>query len=435
MKIIGIKKVLIFMLMLSMLTLSGCIDNIEVDEMVYVVAMGIDEGTNGNLRITLFMVVPIAVGVGPEPGEVEKATNIIVVEAPTILGGINVVNSIISKEINFSHAKLIVISKQLAEKGVERFLNTFMRYREFRPDTYLGISMCSADEVLTSLKPILEINPAKHIELLMEAFQYTGFSNGSTIGEFYTRMECTCNEAIAILLDSSKIEDEKDLESMLSNKASSGEMVMEGDYEASDMPILYESKSRQMGSAVFIRDNMVGELTGRETNYYLMVSGQLGAINYTLPDPNKKSNVPYRDYISIRLSQARKPEINIKVVDEKPIIKIKVSLEGDIISITGKEDYSTGERLTELEEYASDYIYEEVSSFLIKTRDEFKSDVCATGRSIKKKFLLWDDWMDFSWPEKYENAEFDLEVSVRVRRSGIMVKHLDVEGLLKGEKK
>ena len=43
--------------------------------------------------------------------------------------------------------------------------------------------------------------------------------------------------------------------------------------------------------------------------------------------------------------------------------------------------------------------------------------------------------MDFSWPEKYENAEFDLEVSVRVRRSGIMVKHLDVEGLLKGEKK
>lgn len=170
-----IKTILILALIFPMLIMSGCIDNIEVDEMVYVVAMGIDEGTNENLRITLLMAVPIAVGVGPEPGEVDEATNSITVEAPTILGGISVVNSMISKKVNFSHAKLIVISRQLAEKGIERFMNTFMRYREFRPDTYIGISIDSAGEVLKSLNPVLEINPSKHIELLMEAYQYTGF--------------------------------------------------------------------------------------------------------------------------------------------------------------------------------------------------------------------------------------------------------------------
>lgn len=430
-----IKTILILALIFPMLIMSGCIDNIEVDEMVYVVAMGIDEGTNENLRITLLMAVPIAVGVGPEPGEVDEATNSITVEAPTILGGISVVNSMISKKVNFSHAKLIVISRQLAEKGIERFMNTFMRYREFRPDTYIGISIDSAGEVLKSLNPVLEINPSKHIELLMEAYQYTGFSSGTTIGEFYSRMECTCNEAVAILLGSSQIENEKDIENMFSMSSNTGGVIMEGDYEATDMPVIYESKGRQMGTAVFIKDKMVGELTGLETNYYLMVSGQIGAINYTLPEPNKKAYVPYSNYVSIRLTQARKPEINVKIEDENPVIRIKVSLEGDILSITGKEDYSMGEKLTELENYASDYIREEVLSFLVKTRDELKSDICATGKSIKKKFLYWDDWVSFNWPKRYEKADFNVELSVKIRRSGVMVKNINVDGVFGSEEK
>ena len=101
-------------------------------------------------------------------------------------------------------------------------------------------------------------------------------------------MECTCNEAVAILLGSSQIENEKDIENMFSMTSNTGGVIMEGDYEATDMPVIYESKGRQMGTAVFIKDKMVGELTGLETNYYLMVSGQIGAINYTLPEPNKK---------------------------------------------------------------------------------------------------------------------------------------------------
>lgn len=420
------KNILIIVLVFSMLFLCGCMDSIEVDEMVYVVAMGIDAGTNGNLRITLLMAVPIAVGVGPEPGEIDKSTNAITVEAPTILGGVNVVNSSISKKVNFSHAKLIVISEELAEKGVERFLNTFIRFREFRPDTYLGISRGNAEEFLKSSKPVLEINPSKHIELIMESFEYTGFSNGSTIEEFYSKVEDTSDEAVAALLDISQIEQTTDLAKTFSNLT-----VMEGDYKAGDTPVVYENKVRQMGSAVFKEDKMVGKLTGRETLYYLMASGKLGEIYYTLPDPNEKAknSKDNSDYVTLRLSQARKPEINVKLKDEKPAITVKISLEGDILSITGKEDYSTGEGLEKLEKYASEYVQQDVISFLEKTRDEFKSDICSTGKSIRKTFLFWEDWVDFKWTEKYEKADFFVGVAVKIRRSGIMVKQIPVDQL------
>ena len=381
------------------------------------------------------MAVPIAVGVGPEPGEVDEATNSITVEAPTILRGISVVNSMISKKLTSHIPKLIVISRQLAEKGIERFMNTFMRYRKFQTRHlywYINRFCWRGIEIFESSSWDQSV---KHIELLMEAYQYAGFSSGTTIGEFYSRMECTCNEAVAILLGSSQIENEKDIENMFSMTSNTGGVIMEGDYEATDMPVIYESKGRQMGTAVFIKDKMVGELTGLETNYYLMVSGQIGAINYTLPEPNKKAYVPYSNYVSIRLTQARKPEINVKIEDENPVIRIKVSLEGDILSITGKEDYSMGEKLTELENYASDYIREEVLSFLVKTRDELKSDICATGKSIKKKFLYWDDWVSFNWPKRYEKADFNVELSVKIRRSGVMVKNINVDGVFGSEEK
>jgi len=429
--IIRMKTILIFLIIISMIFLSGCFDAFEPDELAYVVALGLDDGADGNLIITLLLAVPIAVGVGPEPGEIENATNIITVAAPTILGGINIVNSLISKRINFTHAKLIVISKELAEQGVERFINTFARFREFRPDTHIGITRGSAEEFLKESKPVLEFNPSKHFELIMESFEYTGFSNGSTIAEFYSRMECTCNEALAILLDISQIEDSKDLTEVMYNLKNSEGEVLEGDYTATDMPIVYENKVRQMGTAVFKADKMVGELTGRETFYYLMVSGKLGQAYYTLPDPGEgaKNITGKREYITLRLGQARKPEINVKIKENRPVVNVQVSLEGDILSITGNSDYSTGEGLKKLENYASGYVKERVISFLEKTRDEFKSDICFIGKSVKKTFLLWDDWINYNWAEEYENADFIVDVEVKIRRSGIMVKQVPANQL------
>jgi len=422
------KKILVFIIIISVLFLSGCFDAYEPDDMAYVVALGLDNGSDGNLVITLLLAVPIAVGVGPEPGEIDNATNVITVAAPTILGGINVINSLISKRVNFTHAKVIVISQELAEQGIEKFINTFIRYREFRPDTYIGITKGSAEEFLKSSKPVLEFNPSKHFELIMESFKYTGFSNGSTIEEFYSKMESTCEETVAILLDVSQIQETKDLNEVFQKLESHGKEVLEGDYKAENVPVVYENKIRQMGSAVFKADKMVGELTGLETFYYLMVSGKLGEIFYTLPDPGskEKSTAESGEYVSLRLGQARKPQINVKLKEDKPVINVKVSLEGDIMAITGKNDYSTGEGLKKLENYASEYIKDNVVSFLEKTRDEFKSDICSVEKYVKRTFLLWEDWIKFNWPEKYEKADFIVEVNVKIRRSGIMVKQVPI---------
>lgn len=432
------KKAIIALVIFPIIFMNGCFDSIEVDEQVFVVAMGLDSGTNGNLRLSLLFAVPIAVGVGPEPGEIDKATTMITVEAPSIYGGVNVINGLSGKKVNFSHSKLIIISRELAEKGVEKYINTFIRFREFRPHTYLAISRQKAEDFLKESKPILELNPAKYYELLMEAYKYTGFTTGTTLEEFYMKMECTCNQAVADLIDVNKTEDEEDFESILFRiNGNNGGTVMEGDYKAGEIPVIYNNKSSGMGTAVFRGDRMVGELDGRETLNFLMVTGRLGYVYFSIPDPDESnsgssSETGSRNYVSLRLTSARKPIIKVKMEGDTPVITVNVSLEGDILAIDSDMDYSTGDQLKQLESYAAEYIKREISSFLKKTRDEMNSDICGTGKDLKKKFLLWDDWISFKWTEKYKKAQFEVNTKVSIRRPGVTIRQIPVKSL-KGE--
>ena len=112
-----------------------------------------------------------------------------------------------------------------------------------------------------------------------------------------------------------------------------------------------------------------------------------------------------------------------------PVINIKIFLEGDILSIDGDKDYFAGEELKELEKYAGEYMRKEVVNFLEKTRSEFKSDICGTGRVLKRTFLIWDEWLNFRWSDKYEKAEFEVSAKVSVRRTGMTIKQVPAANL------
>lgn len=429
----GLRRLAVLLLFLCLLLTSGCYDAIEVDEMAYVVVMGLDSGTNGNVRMTMLLAVPIAVGVGPEPGEVDKSTTLISVEAPTIYGGMNIANSMLSKKLNFSHAKLVVISKELAQEGIEKYMNTFSRFREFRPNTYLGIARSKAEDFLKESKPILEANPAKYYELLMESYKHTGFSVGSTLSDFYRKMRSNDGEAVAALLDVNQLTEPDEFEQLLLNQNSNGK-VMEGDYVAGQVPMIFDSKSMNMGIAAFKADKMVGELDGREAVYYLTVTGKLREAYFSIPDPEEKGSDKLQEnrFISLRLSLARKPVIQVAMKGDIPYITAHIFMEGSILAVEGDKDYSIGENLKELEVFSAEYLRSDILSFLEKTRDSLNSDICNTGKKMKQKYLFWDDWVRFRWDEKYEDAVFDVVAKVAIRRSGMTIKQIPLKSL-KGE--
>jgi spore germination protein KC len=70
---------------------------------------------------------------------------------------------------------------------------------------------------------------------------------------------------------------------------------------------------------------------------------------------------------------------------------------------------------------------------LKRTAEEFGSDTLGIGETIKRKFLTWKQWTDFDWIQKYRNSSFTVNVDVKIRRPGHIIKTIPAYGTQKGE--
>ncbi len=82
-------------------SLSGCYSVQSIDDLAYVVALGIDLGKNNNLELTVQLTFPNSADSSSSSGEAAP-TIINSVECSSINSGISLLNSYVSKEINLS---------------------------------------------------------------------------------------------------------------------------------------------------------------------------------------------------------------------------------------------------------------------------------------------------------------------------------------------
>jgi len=52
---------------------------------------------------------------------------------------------------------------------------------------------------------------------------------------------------------------------------------------------------------------------------------------------------------------------------------------------------------------------------------------------MKGKFLTWDEWTNFNWIEKYPDSEFEVDVDLKIRRPGLMLRTYPAAGTEVGE--
>jgi len=401
--------------------LSGCHDMREIDDMAYPLAIGLDIGHANVLRMTLQLAAPLSIGGGGagesgdggETGGGGKPISVITIDTPSIFSGLNMVNNIISKEINMSHAKVVVISRDLAEKGVEKYVQAMTRGREFRPDMFIVVSNDPPDEYLKEVSAILENNPAKYYELLLGK-EFSSYYPEARMSDFHNAFERDDVEAVAVL---SGINPKESVEQIDEMSRIGRKYLDEGRYEAGDVPMISDLRIVAMGTAVFKSGKMVGTLNGIESVCLEMVTGKYRHSYWTIPDVYDKNNV-----IVMNVVQRKKPKATVKLQDGKPVIDIVLDLEGDFTSLQSTAEY---EKYPEIvENKTSEVIRQNIMSFLRRTTDEFDSDICGFGRYIKGRFLTWDEWKKFDWPSHYKKSEFNVTVNFKIRRTGLIIRQM-----------
>ena len=170
-----------------------------IDNLAYVVAIGLDVGDTDTLKLSLQISVPNNGEAGSSSSSQSSSVVVHTIECPSINTGINLFNSYLGKEVNLSHCKVLVISEALASRGVSEYLYTLTNHIEFRTDSNIIISKSDAKSFLEYSAPLLDKVSARYYEIAPSSSEYTGYTESITCNEFFSAITDTFSEPVAIL--------------------------------------------------------------------------------------------------------------------------------------------------------------------------------------------------------------------------------------------
>lgn len=432
--------------------LTGCTGK-EPNEIAYVVALGIDNADDDNYKITIQYAKTTQISGGASESGGKAGSEIVdnvTIEAPNIYAGVGLANNIVSKSFSMSHAKLIVFSKEIAEKGVKDLIETLVRSEEIRPDVFIAVSNTSANDYLTSVNPEMEVNPAQYYQLIYQKNQLVGIPDGQ-LREFFTGLYTDNYDSMLPIAgviegsgggnsqnddkEQSKGSQEEGSEGGSDSSDSSeskssddkGENEKEKDaetnknkyeydiknYVGGEAAIEKQNKGEAIGAAVFEKDKMVGELGEVEAEICKMLKGDY-TYSYLTYYNNDTPNTP----ITVKTTQQKKPKY--KIDTDKKTVDIELFIESDLYSLP--EDYNVENKIEDFERDVANYTSSACTEFINNFTKKYNSDILKLNEKVKYKFLTNNQYNWFKKNVSWSKYKFSVRTNFKVRRTGLIVR-------------
>lgn len=373
----------------GIITLSGCYDNREIEDLAYVVAIGIDSAENNMLNLTFQTAVPKAITTGD--GE---NTDIRSFKTDNFLSGFRKTGRYLSKKMNLSHTKIIVVSEELARKGLLPFLNGLQNYMELRPDVNIIVSAQGAKNYIESIQPKLSASPTKFYDMMFKSYETDFRVPSSQLGNYLYRTKSSGSQPVTIYTEvDNTVSDSK--------KPETDKPAQQSDDGKKNMSI--------KGLAVFSGDKMTGSLDSTETSMYALLTGAADYIKLEVDDP---LDGRYKILSNIRKEGASNTKV--RVYNNKPQININLDLHADIEAVQSNVNYSDPSKSVKVKKAYEDYLNAEINSLLSRASYRFRSDIFGFGQMAKKNYRTIAQWNNTRWHDIFPNAVYRVNINLSV---------------------
>lgn len=415
------KWTLALLLIFIPLLTGGCWGRTETDEVAYVVAMGFDKGEKNNLIVTVQIANPRPIAGGGQDsaagngnGTGHPSTVVRSVEGIAPISSLDILNTPTTRKLSLLHTKAYFFSDELAREGLGRWMTSLNRLREFRETANVYIVRGQAREFIEQNRPQLESNPAKQYELMNIISDVNSIFLPMQFQRFYEESKSVSIQPNLPLVGLH----EGGLETAKPGPLQGGpyEIVP---YKAGEAPIMGGQRGQFIGNAVFQGDKMVGEMDGSETRAYLLVRGEFRRATINFADPIAGPEY----YVAVRIRQQKNPAIHTEITEDgEAKIDVDVYIEGNIVAISSGLEYETPENLSLLEQAINELFETNCRDLIQRSQQEFKADIFGFGFYMKHHFLFTEKWEDFAWLERYPNAQVNLKVHTKIRRTSLQQK-------------
>lgn len=407
------KRVIAPLLIMLLLTVSGCWDAASPEQMAWVTALGVDEGPDENLIFTFQVVIPKAVGTGGAqqggPGGSQGHSFLVFsVAAPDVITAVELSDAFVARRVSLQHAKALILGEAIVRRGISEFLAPAIRYRDFRRTLFVVVAKGTAREFLQHARPRLEADPALWYEMMMHWQRETHLVPPMRIHQLVIALESPGLGGRAALVAARP--DLADNPDQLGGQVGEGPSNLEAGslFRSGEVPVEF------LGTAVFKGDKLAGLLSGQETRVVALLRGELNRRTpVTIPDPKDPK---HRVVLMMRVQ--RRPQVRVAFKGSRVAANFHISVEGDIGSIPSVIDYTNPADMRILEDAAERFIKTNVEKVLDQTLHEWAIDMYRIGDHVRVGFPTLQSWLAFDWSRQVGKVQYTVDLEFRIRRHG-----------------
>lgn len=396
------KRATLLLLLIALSTLfaaSGCRDRVEIGQLGVVSALGIDLASEpGQYELTAQMIRPSGVGTingtsGGRPFLVVSTTG------HSLFDAIRKATTISSRKLFFSHERVVIIGRELAENGIYPVLDLLFRDEEFRPNLQLLVATGTAKEIIYSVSEFESI-PGVGLAELLRASSATSAIGLSTLHEFRIALASGPGlQPIASLVDSVTAATIGDERSFVGSKVSPEQGGTE--------QIL-----RLVGTAIFRDDQMVDTLDLVASRGYRWVAGRVdsGIVNIRMPASGKQVDLEI---------VAAESKVEAKVKDGRPQIRVLVKATAQVGAQEGSDDLTTLDNLQLVEALYAAAVQHEIAEVLTKAQLH-QTDIFGFGDKLRaRQPKAWAKLQE-TWLQTFGEMPIEITVRTHVDRYGLI---------------
>ncbi|MNO28557.1 Spore germination protein B3 precursor [compost metagenome] len=389
------------------LHLTGCWDQVEIENRALVLGLAIDEAPPDTaklepvvshqkneplpkkmLRVTAQIAVPGRVPLGPSNGgagsggDGESPVWVVQVYGHSLDEALNNLQQQIADPRYLIHLRVIVISKGIAREGLDELNDYLRRNPEVRRRTWLLVSESEAAELM-KVAPPLERVPTLYLQAMVEKSIMMGKFPANYIGEFWVEE---------------------------SNWGQDGYLPY----------IAIQGKENVLikGLAYFSGGRLAGTGTAVDIGAYMAVKG------YNPGGYSALIRVPDLGYAMIKITE-RHAKTDVRIVEGKPQVNLKIHVEGIL-----DEHFDSGRNVSsETDVDLIEEAFEEDATKLLqkfcRQTQRHHSDIFGFGeyvRAYHPGFWKSNIRQKSDWEQMYADIPISIKLALSIRRTGLKAK-------------
>lgn len=372
----------LLVILLPVFILSGCWDSIEIQNLAIITAAAIDSEENHKVKVSVQIFIPRTITSG-ESGEDPSLGSTFVREGigKNLAEAISVLQTNIPRKLFWGQCKIFIFGHDLAKTGIRNELDFLIRHPAPRINSNLYVSEGKASNLLKLIPPLERYS-------------------GEVLSKFSQHQE--------VGVDTTLSDISKDLtEASQSFSLPYIKRLKSDEYARKS----YETIPTIVGTAIFKKDKMIGNIDLEETRGLLWLSRKIQKSTVSIkPEENENEVIMMPTSGSVRF----KPQI----INNQWIMNIQIQVAASIIQNETFLSLLQEDVITKLEKGLENKLRDRISKTLEKIQKEYQADVVGFGRRFHQKYPeQWKKVKDH-WDEKFPEVDVKLSVNATIKRSG-----------------